>query len=79
MAVHNALQAYESRKGEIINFEVGRGNGSFSVQAPFELVQGSIGLSVFHVTLDSNNRTSVTTQDARWKATATRCWNLPSV
>lgn len=24
MAVHNALQAYESRKGEIINFEVGR-------------------------------------------------------
>lgn len=24
MAVHNALQAYESRKVEIINFEVGR-------------------------------------------------------
>ena len=24
MAVHNALQAYESRKAEIINFEVGR-------------------------------------------------------
>ncbi|RMX52510.1 hypothetical protein pdam_00015525 [Pocillopora damicornis] len=24
MAVHNALQAYESRKGEIVNFEVGR-------------------------------------------------------
>ena len=39
---------------------ISQGNGSFSVQAPFELVQESIGLSVFHVTLDSNNRTSVT-------------------
>ena len=38
---------------------VSRGNGSFIVQAPFELVQESIGLSVLHVTLDSNNRTSV--------------------
>ena len=37
---------------------ISRGNGSFGVQAPFELVQDSLGLSVFHVTLDSNNRTS---------------------
>ena len=37
---------------------ISRGNGSFGVQAPFELVQDSLGLSVFHVTLDSNNGTS---------------------
>ena len=37
---------------------ISRGNGSFSVQAPFDLVQNSLGLSVFHVTLDSNNGTS---------------------
>ena len=37
---------------------ISRGNGSFDVQAPFELVQDSLGLSVFHVTLDSNNGTS---------------------
>lgn len=24
IAVHNAVQAYESRKGEIVNFEIGR-------------------------------------------------------
>lgn len=37
---------------------ISRGNGSFGVQAPFELVQDGLGLSVFHVTLDSNNKTS---------------------
>ena len=37
---------------------ISRGNGNFSVQAPFDLVQNSLGLSVFHVTLDSNNGTS---------------------
>ena len=37
---------------------ISRDNGSFSVQAPFDLVQNSLGLSVFHVTLDSNNGTS---------------------
>ena len=38
---------------------VSRGNGSFGVQAPFELIQDSIGFSMYHVTLDSNNGTSV--------------------
>ena len=38
---------------------ISQGNGSFSVQSPFELVQNSLGFSVFHVTLDSNNKTSV--------------------
>ena len=37
---------------------ISRGNGSFGVQAPFELVQDGLGFSVFHVTLDSNNGTS---------------------
>lgn len=37
---------------------ISRGNGSFGVQAPFELVRDSLGFSVFHVTLDSNNGTS---------------------
>ena len=37
---------------------ISRGNGSFGVQAPFELVQEGLGASVFHVTLDSNNGTS---------------------
>lgn len=38
---------------------VSNGNGSFTVQAPMESVQESMGLVVFHGTLDSNNRTSV--------------------
>ena len=38
---------------------VSLGNGSFGVQAPFELVQEGIGFGMYHVTLDSNNRTSV--------------------
>ena len=37
---------------------ISRGNGSFGVQAPFELVQNSLGLSVFHVTVDNSNKTS---------------------
>lgn len=39
---------------------VSRGNGSFGVQAAFELVQNSIGFSVFHVTIDNSNQTSLT-------------------
>ena len=38
---------------------VSLGNGSFGVQAPFELVQDGIGFSMYQVTFDSNNRTSV--------------------
>ena len=38
---------------------VSNGNGSFTVQAPMEFVQESMGLAVFLATLDSNNRTTV--------------------
>ena len=37
MAVHNALQAYESRKGEIVNFEVGRLREGTQLMNRFEL------------------------------------------
>ena len=38
---------------------VSLGNGSFGVQAPYELVQEGIGFSMYQVTFDSNNRSSV--------------------
>lgn len=37
---------------------ISQGNGSFGVQSLFELVQDSLGFSVFHGTIDSNNQTS---------------------
>lgn len=52
-ASHRAVGVY----GNVIR-GISRGNGSFSVQAPFDLVQNSLGFSVFHATLDSNNGTS---------------------